>query len=209
MKTSRLISAIAIAALTIAMANGQSRSSATTTTTTTYVPTTTVVGARVMGTQGEEIGQITDVVLDKQTGCMAYVVLSTTEPGGTRKTVAAPWAVFTPGADTRTYTVRVDKQKIYSAPVWESTRIDEYSRSDWISNVYSYYGVQAPVGVSVQGTFGAQGEQRRERERTAIQPGGTPEATPTENRDMRTRPERTPHRRAGAGASPSPAGATA
>src|SRR5712691_12088302 len=107
MKTTRLISsALAIAALTIVMVNVQSRSTTTTTTTTTYVPTTTVVGARVIGTQGEEIGQVTDIVLDKQTGCMAYVVLSTTEPGGTRKTVAAPWAVFTPGADTRAYIVR-------------------------------------------------------------------------------------------------------
>ncbi len=79
---------------------------------------------------------------------MAYVVLST-EAGGARKTVAAPWTVFSRGSDSHTYTVSVAKEKIYSAPVWESSRIDEYSRADFIGGVYSYYGVQPGVGVNV------------------------------------------------------------
>src|SRR4051812_25504199 len=117
-------------------AKAQQSTTTTTSSTTTYVPSSTVVGARVMGSQGDEVGQISDVVLDKQSGCMAYVVLAT-DQGGTRKLVAAPWGIFNPGADNRTYTVTVDRQKIYSAPVWESSRIDEYSRAEWVGNVYS------------------------------------------------------------------------
>jgi len=114
-----------------------------------------------MGSQGDEVGQISDVVLDKQSGCMAYVVLAT-DQGGTRKLVAAPWGIFNPGADNRTYTVTVDRQKIYSAPVWESSRIDEYSRADWIGNVYSYYGVQPQQGLNIQANVGVNTQRREE-----------------------------------------------
>ena len=163
MKTYKLLSALSgIAALTLVLAQAQTEST-TTTTTSTYVPTTTIVGSRVTGPQGDEIGQISNVVLDRQTGCMAYVVLAT-EAGGARKTVAVPWTVFNVGPDTHTYTVRVDKEKIYSAPVWEASRVDEYSRSDWVGQVYSYYGVQPGVGVNVNVNSSSATQEERQRQ---------------------------------------------
>jgi sporulation protein YlmC with PRC-barrel domain len=151
-----------IAAITLILAEAQTEST-TTTTTSTYVPTTTIIGSRVTGPQGDEIGQISNVVLDRQTGCMAYVVLAT-EAGGARKTVAVPWTVFNAGPDTRTYSVRVDKEKIYSAPVWEASRVDEYSRSDWVGQVYSYYGVQPGVGVNVNVNSSSATQEERQRQ---------------------------------------------
>lgn len=145
-----------IASLTCAQ-----QSTTTTTTTTTYVPTSTVVGARVMGSQGDQVGQISDVVLDKQSGCMAYIVLAT-DQGGTRKLVAAPWTIFTPGSDSHTYTVTVDRQKIYSAPVWESSRMAEYSTTEWVGNVYSYYGVQPEAGLNIHTNVGVSTQGREE-----------------------------------------------
>src|ERR1700682_4284186 len=83
---------------------------------------------------------------------MAYTVVSTggtaSRITGTAKTVAVPWQVYTPSSD-RVYTVRVEKEKIYNAPVFEYSRINEYSTSGWTNNVYSYYGVSPGVGVSV------------------------------------------------------------
>jgi len=119
------------------------------------------VGARILGAEGDEIGQISDVVLDKQSGCMAYVVLSI-DQGGTRKLVTAPWTIFSPGSDNHTYTVRVAREKIYSAPAWESSRIEEYSRATWINNVYSYYGVQPQPGVNIQTDVGVNTGNREE-----------------------------------------------
>jgi tetrahydromethanopterin S-methyltransferase subunit D len=47
----------------------------------------------------------------------------------------------------------VDRERIYNAPVFDYARIDEYSRPDYITNVYSYYGVsQGAVGAGVSGT---------------------------------------------------------
>src|ERR1700716_4019697 len=123
----------------------------TSTTTTGYYQASKIVGSKVRSSSGEEIGEIKDVVLDNN-GCMAYTVVSTGGTGsritGTSKTVAVPWQVYTPSSD-RVYTVRVEKEKIYNAPVFEYSRINEYSTSGWTNNVYSYYGVSPSVGVSV------------------------------------------------------------
>ncbi len=142
--------AIAILGLAVAPISGQTQS--TTTSSTSYVQTSKLVGIKVKSSQGEEIGVIKDVVLDRNTGCMAYTVLSTGGTGtrvtGGGKTVAVPWAVYSPSSDLSVLTVTVDRERIYNAPVFDYARIDEYTTTNYINNVYSYYGVSAGVGVS-------------------------------------------------------------
>src|SRR3954451_18081208 len=136
-------------------------STSTTTTTSGYVQSSTIVGSKIKDSRGQDVGEIKDVVLDRSSGCLAYVVLST-QGGGTRspatKTVPAPWSVFSSSSEPRVYMTRVEREKIYAAPAWEATRIEEYSRPEYISSVYGYYGVTAPsfsVGVtSTSGTTG-------------------------------------------------------
>src|SRR5438034_2456631 len=125
---------------------------------TTYIETSKFIGKPVKSSQGEEIGTVKDVVLDRNTGCMAYTVLSTTGGGGGGvsgggKMVAVPWTVYSPTSDLSALTVTVDRQRIYNAPVFDYARIEEYSRPEYISSVYSYYGVSpgAAVGVGVSG----------------------------------------------------------
>jgi uncharacterized protein YrrD len=80
MKTSFCFGALlAIVGLAAAPLVSKAQTSSTSTST-TYVQTTKIIGSKVKTAQGEEIGQIKDVVLDRNTGCMAYTVLST---GGT------------------------------------------------------------------------------------------------------------------------------
>jgi len=154
MKTSILLGA-ALATLGVAVAPVSAQTQ-TTSTTTGYVQTSKIVGTKVKTAQGEEVGVIKDVVLDRNTGCMAYTVLSAGGTGtrvtGTAKTVAVPWAVYSTTSDPSILTVRVDRERIYNAPVFEYSRIDEYSTSSYINNVYSYYGVSANVGVGAQGS---------------------------------------------------------
>src|SRR5437879_4421078 len=111
----------------------------------TTVQVSKLVGTKVKSSQGEEIGVVKDVMIDRSTGCMAYTVLSTGEggarAGGGGKLVAVPWAVYSPASDVSALTVTVDRERIYSAPVFDYASIDEYSRPDYITNVYSYYGV--------------------------------------------------------------------
>jgi len=155
MKTFLLFGAtLAILGLAAAPVDSKAQTSSTTTSTSTgYVQTSKIIGTRVKTAQGEEIGEIKDVVLDRSTGCMAYTVLSAGGTGtrvvGQAKTVAVPWAIYSTTSDPRVLTVRVDRERIYNAPAFDYARIDEYSSSGWINNVYSYYGVSAQTGVGV------------------------------------------------------------
>src|SRR4030095_11030970 len=135
MKKSILFGAtLALVGLAIAPLFAQTQT--TTTSTTGYVQSSTVIGAKIKDSRGQDVGEIKDFVLDRNTGCLAYVVLSTrgggTSSGSTTttttttKTVSAPWSVFSVSSEPRVYTTRIEREKIYAAPVWESTRIEEY-----------------------------------------------------------------------------------
>src|SRR5213080_3397570 len=134
MKTSTLLVATLLG-FAIATTQGQTQSS----TTTSYVQTSKIVGMKVKDSSGQEVGVIKDVVLDRDTGCMAYTVLSTGGTGtritGGGKTVAVPWAVYSPTSDLSVLTVTVDRQRIYNAPVFDYVRIDEYTTTNYINNV--------------------------------------------------------------------------
>ena len=148
MKTPILLMATLLG-LAVAATQAQTQS----TTTTTYVQTSKIVGMKVKDSSGQEIGVVKDVVLDRNSGCMAYTVLSTggtsTRVTGGGKTVAVPWSVYTTTSDPSMMTVRVERDRIYNAPAFDYARIDEYSTSGYINNVYSYYGVTPGVGVGV------------------------------------------------------------
>src|SRR3954453_11927107 len=146
-------------ALLVAAAPLFAQTSTSTTTTTGYVQSSTIIGSKIKDAKGQDVGEVKDVVLDRSSGCLAYVVLSTRGGGTTTtatKTVAAPWSVFSSSSEPRVYMTRIEREKIYSAPVWESTRIEEYSRPEYISQVYGYYGVTVPstFGVSASTTSG-------------------------------------------------------
>jgi sporulation protein YlmC with PRC-barrel domain len=148
---------MAILGMAVASTFAQTQS---TTSSTSYIQTSKFIGRPVKSAQGDEIGTVKDIVLDRNTGCLAYTVLSTTGGGGGGaqvsgggKMVAVPWAVYSPSSDPNVLTVTVERDRIYSAPVFDYARIEEYSRPDYINNVYSYYGVSggAAVGVGVSG----------------------------------------------------------
>src|SRR5205823_7200719 len=131
-----------------------------------YIQTSKLVGRKVKSSEGKEVGIIKDVVIDRSTGCMSYTVLSTGGAGtgvisGGGKIVAVPWAVYSPTSDLRFLTVNVDRDKIYNAPAFNYTQMDEYARPDYMNNVYSYYGVSpgprtaVAAGTDVTGTAGA------------------------------------------------------
>src|SRR5215217_3158079 len=142
--------------LTVASMSAQTQSTASSST--SYIETSKFIGRKVKSAQGDEIGTVKDIVLDRNTGCLAYTVVSTGGGGGTRvsgggKMVAVPWAVYSPSSDLNVLTVTVDRDRIYNAPVFDYARIEEYSRPEYITNIYSYYGVSggAAVGVGVSG----------------------------------------------------------
>jgi len=154
-----LVWGVTIALTGFAVASMSAQTQTTDSSSTTYIETSKFVGKKVKSAQGEEIGTVKDIVLDRNTGCLAYTVVSTSGGGGTRtkaggKMVAVPWAVYSPSSDLNVLTVTVDRERLYNAPVFDYARIEEYSRPEYITTINSYYGVSggAAVGVGVSGS---------------------------------------------------------
>src|SRR5947208_1804187 len=146
MKTSLLLGA-ALAVLGVAAA--PTILPAQTTSTTGYMQTSKIIGTKVKTAQGEEVGVVKDVVIDRGSGCMAYTVLSAGGTGtritGQAKMVAVPWSVYSVSPDMSYLTVSVERDRIYNAPVFEYSRISD---TTYTTNVFSHFGVSARVGVS-------------------------------------------------------------
>ena len=106
-----------------------------------------LIGMRVRNQQNERLGKIKDVVLDLQSGRVAYVVLST---GGFRpKYVALPPSAFSAAASDKYLTLNADKDKVMNAagftrnnwpnmaspswgaePFWQSPDSSSYEKRD-------------------------------------------------------------------------------
>src|SRR5256714_2966155 len=149
MKTSLLCgAALAILGVAAAPLIAQTQST-TSSTSSSYVQTSKIIGTKVKTAQGEEVGVVKDVVLDRGNGCMAYTVLSAGGTGtrvtGQAKMVAVPWSVYSVSPDMSYLTVNVERDRIYNAPAFEYSRISDVS---YTNSVYSTFGVSAGVGVS-------------------------------------------------------------
>src|SRR5947208_16279506 len=121
MKTSLLLgAALAILSLAAAPLNAQTQTTTTASSSSGYIQTSKIIGTKVKTTQGEEIGVVKDVVIDRSTGCMAYTVLSAggtgTRVAGQAKLVAVPWSVYSVSPDVSYLTVSVERDRIYNAP---------------------------------------------------------------------------------------------
>src|SRR5262249_13094027 len=142
-----LLCGAALAILGVAAAPLIAQYSGTTTSSSSgYLQTSKIIGTKVKTAQGEEVGVIKDVVIDRSSGCLAYTVLSA--GGGTRvtgggKLVAVPWRVYSVAPDMIYLTVQVNRDHTYNAPVFEDSRIGD---TTFTSTVFTHFGVSRGVG---------------------------------------------------------------
>src|SRR3954467_29648 len=75
--------ALAAVGLALVPANAQTQSTSTTTSSSSggYIQSSKIIGSKIRSSDGSEVGVIKDVVLDRESGCMAYTVLETAGDG--------------------------------------------------------------------------------------------------------------------------------
>jgi sporulation protein YlmC with PRC-barrel domain len=115
----------------------------------------TFIGANVENPQGQNLGDIKDVVIDRASGRIAYAVVSF---GGFlgmgEKLFAVPWGAFSqPKADKDTFVLDVDKERLKNAPGFDAHNWPQMASREWVTSLYSYYNVPpywiAPTGTSM------------------------------------------------------------
>jgi len=103
----------------------------------------TFIGATVENPQGQNLGDVKDIVIDRASGRIAYAVVSF---GGFlgmgEKLFAVPWGAFSqPKADKETFILNVDKERLTNAPGFDPHNWPQMASREWVTSLYSYYNV--------------------------------------------------------------------
>ena len=102
----------------------------------------TLAGDPVVNTKGEELGEVTDIMVDVRRGRVAYAVLSA---GGFLgigdKLFAIPWSALTLDADRKCFVLDVEKTRLEEAPGFDKDHWPAMADGRWAAAVHSYYGI--------------------------------------------------------------------
>lgn len=100
-----------------------------------------LIGDKVVNLQGEDLGKIEELMIDLNSGQVAYCVLSV---GGFMglgdKLFALPWQAVTVDTERKVFVVNIDKQALENAPGFDKNNWPQFDAEDWLLGVYDYYG---------------------------------------------------------------------
>jgi sporulation protein YlmC with PRC-barrel domain len=101
----------------------------------------TLFDYRVKSPQGEDLGQIEEVMLDMEVGRVAYAILSF---GGFLglgdKWVPVPWDAVALRPDEKVVILNIEKAKLQKAPNFERATLPELANRQWGAVIHAYYG---------------------------------------------------------------------
>lgn len=99
-----------------------------------------MIGTDVVNAQGENLGDVKEVVIDPHTGKVAYAVVSF---GGFlsmgEKLFAIPFSAFTYDVRNNEYVLAIDKKQLETAPGFDNEHWPTMSDEKWNRDVYKYY----------------------------------------------------------------------
>lgn len=105
------------------------------------VKASNIMGTRVVNPMGESLGSVKEVVLDPRSGRVAYVVVSF---GGFltmgEKLFAIPFSAFDYNVTKNEYVLDVPKERLETAPGFDSNNWPSMAGERWNRDVYDFYG---------------------------------------------------------------------
>ena len=106
----------------------------------------TLTGNDVYNTAGDDLGDIKEIMLDMQSGHVAYAVLSF---GGFMgmgdKLFAVPWNALTLDTVNKRFTLDVEKSRLEEAPGFNADQWPNMADPAWARSIHSYYGTKPYV----------------------------------------------------------------
>lgn len=101
----------------------------------------TLIGDNVVNAAEEDLGDIKEIMLDMQTGQVAYAVLAF---GGFlgmgEKLFAVPWQALHLDTVNKRFVLNVDKDRLKTAPGFDKDAWPDMGDLSWASGIHSFYG---------------------------------------------------------------------
>lgn len=101
----------------------------------------TLIGDNVVNAAEEDLGDIKEIMLDMQTGQVAYAVLAF---GGFlgmgEKLFAVPWQALHLDTVNKRFVLNVEKDRLKTAPGFDKDAWPDMGDLSWASGVHSFYG---------------------------------------------------------------------
>lgn len=103
-----------------------------------------VIGVEVKNLADEHLGKIKEIMIDKISGQVAYVVLdSGSFLGLGGKYFAFPWDAFHYDALENCFRVDINEERLRNAPGFDKHNWPDRADRAWVKSVYNYYGRKA------------------------------------------------------------------
>jgi sporulation protein YlmC with PRC-barrel domain len=103
----------------------------------------TLDGNKVMSSDGEHVGKISDIMLDVQNGRIAYAVLSEGGFLGMGSNLhAIPWSALTLDTDEKCFYVDIPAQRLKDDPGFDKDHWPMMADPKWGTSTHSYYNRQ-------------------------------------------------------------------
>jgi sporulation protein YlmC with PRC-barrel domain len=107
----------------------------------------TLIGDGVVNAAEEDLGDIKEIMLDMNTGQVAYAVLAF---GGFlgmhEKLFAVPWQALHLDTNNHRFVLNVEKERLKSAPGFNKDAWPDMADIDWATEIHSFYGTDPNRG---------------------------------------------------------------
>jgi sporulation protein YlmC with PRC-barrel domain len=143
----------------------------------------TLLGEKVVNEYGIELGDIKEIMLDMQTGQVAYAVLAFGGfMGMGEKLFAVPWQALHLDTANNRFLLNVDKDRLKTAPGFDKDAWPDMADMQWANQVHAFYGTdpnlpgaptRAPGGITPAGADLAADSSRSLDPRAGNQGGDT------------------------------------
>ena len=101
----------------------------------------TLTGDWVRNKAGEDLGKIHDLMIDLDSGRIAYAVLGYGGVLGVgEKLFAIPWGLLKVSEEEHMFILDMPRERLESAPGFDKDNWPDMSDPEWSVNIHSYYG---------------------------------------------------------------------
>ena len=102
---------------------------------------TKIIGTDVRNAQGDDLGDIKEIILNPNGGSIAYVIVSMGGVMGVGdKLYAVPWKALKLDTTRNEFILNADKSRLKNAPSFDANRWPDMANDQWNSEVHRYYG---------------------------------------------------------------------